>query len=185
MLLQLSCKTDAAQLYCQLGRPERRMRGRSANFLGIWTHSSAGAGGRCGRRSAMSRKVFLKIYRGRDLAHLECDTAVVAYHLRADLDQLLLRTRQRPLLDRFWRNERSQEITKIVSWRVELEPTRSLQTFGMKASLSRSAAVITSSCAAPAMKCRGGRNLKIKPLPIATSLWQQTDPKSATTDGEQ
>src|SRR5215831_9864895 len=34
-----------------------------------------------------------------DLRHLEDDIASVAHHLRADLDQLLLQARQRPVLD--------------------------------------------------------------------------------------
>ena len=33
-----------------------------------------------------------------DLGHLDCDIATVGHHLRADLDQLLLEARQRPIL---------------------------------------------------------------------------------------
>src|SRR5215510_10360597 len=35
-----------------------------------------------------------------DLGHLEDNIAAVAHYLRADLDQLVLQTRQRPVLDR-------------------------------------------------------------------------------------
>jgi hypothetical protein len=46
----------------------------------------------------------------------------VAHHLRADLDQLLLQARQRPILDRFRRCEGVQEIAEIVGERMKLEP---------------------------------------------------------------
>jgi hypothetical protein len=38
-----------------------------------------------------------------DLGHLEGDTAAMADDLGADLDQLLLQARQRPVFDRLWR----------------------------------------------------------------------------------
>jgi len=38
-----------------------------------------------------------------DLGHLEDNIAAVPHHLRADLDQLLLQARQRPILDRLRR----------------------------------------------------------------------------------
>jgi hypothetical protein len=56
------------------------------------------------------------------LGHLEGDIASVAHHLRADLDQLLLQARQRPVLDRLRRCERAQEIAKIVGECMKLEP---------------------------------------------------------------
>ena len=40
-----------------------------------------------------------------DLGHLEGDIASVVHHLRADLDQLLLQARQRPVFDRFGRRQ--------------------------------------------------------------------------------
>ena len=45
-----------------------------------------------------------------DLGHLEDNIAAVAHHLRADLDQLVLQGRQRPVLDRLRRRQRAQEI---------------------------------------------------------------------------
>ena len=38
----------------------------------------------------------------------------MADNLRADLDQLLCQTRQRPILDRHRRRQRAQEITEII-----------------------------------------------------------------------
>ena len=57
-----------------------------------------------------------------NLGHLEDEIATVADDLRADLDQLLLQARQRPVLDRFGRRQRAQEIAEIVSQRMKLEP---------------------------------------------------------------
>src|SRR5664279_6634716 len=57
-----------------------------------------------------------------DLGHLEDDIASVTHHLRADLDQLLLQARQRPVLDRLRCCERPQEIAEIVGERMKLEP---------------------------------------------------------------
>jgi len=45
----------------------------------------------------------------------------VAYELRADLDQLFLQARQRPVFDRFRRRQRAQEVAEIVSQRMKLE----------------------------------------------------------------
>ena len=42
-------------------------------------------------------------------------------HLRADLDQLLLQARERPVFDRLWRRQSSQEVAEIVGERVKLE----------------------------------------------------------------
>ena len=57
-----------------------------------------------------------------DLGHLEGDIAAVADDLRADLDQLLLQARQRPVLDRLGRRQRAQEVAEIVGERMKLEP---------------------------------------------------------------
>src|SRR6476620_1921669 len=59
-----------------------------------------------------------------DLRHLEDNIASVAHHLRADLDQLVLQTRQRPVLDRLRRRQRAQEIAEVVGERMKLEPHR-------------------------------------------------------------
>ena len=48
-------------------------------------------------------------------------SAVWKATLRADLDQLLLRARQRPVLDRLGRRQRAQEIAEIVGERMKLE----------------------------------------------------------------
>jgi len=40
-----------------------------------------------------------------DLCHLECDIAAMAHDLRANLDQLFLQARQRPVFDRLWRRQ--------------------------------------------------------------------------------
>ena len=55
-----------------------------------------------------------------DLGHLECDIAPVANDLRADLDELLLQARQRPILDRLRRRQRAQKIAEIVGQRMKL-----------------------------------------------------------------
>src|SRR5258705_12355515 len=59
-----------------------------------------------------------------DLGHLEDDIAAVADDLRADLDQLFLQTRQRPVHDRLRRRQRAQEIAEVVGERMKLEPYR-------------------------------------------------------------
>ena len=41
--------------------------------------------------------------------------------LRADLDELFLQTRQRPILDRLWRRQSAQEIAEILGQRMKLE----------------------------------------------------------------
>src|SRR6516165_2008812 len=48
-----------------------------------------------------------------DLGHLEDNIAAVAHHLRADLDQLVLQTRQRPVLDRLRRHPPSPNPSEI------------------------------------------------------------------------
>jgi hypothetical protein len=63
-----------------------------------------------------------EVSRDGDFRHLEGDVAAVAHHLRADLDQLLLQARQRPILDRFRRCQGAQEIAKIIGERMKLEP---------------------------------------------------------------
>jgi hypothetical protein len=57
----------------------------------------------------------------RDLSHLERDIAAVADNLRADLDQLFLEARQRPIFDRLGRRQRSQEVAEIVGEGMKLK----------------------------------------------------------------
>ncbi len=45
----------------------------------------------------------------------------MADDLRANLDQLLLQGRKRPVFDRLWRRQRTQEIAEIVGERMKLE----------------------------------------------------------------
>ena len=52
-----------------------------------------------------------------DLGHLEDDIASVAHDFRADLDQLLLQPRERPVLDRLWCCKRAEKVAKIVGER--------------------------------------------------------------------
>ena len=59
--------------------------------------------------------------RNGDFGHLEGDIAAMAHDLRADLDQLFLRARQRPVLDRLRGRQRAQEIAEIIGERVKLE----------------------------------------------------------------
>jgi len=59
-----------------------------------------------------------------DLGDLEGDTAAMADDLGADLDQLLLQARQRPVLDRLRRRQRAQEIDEIVGERMKLQTHR-------------------------------------------------------------
>ena len=48
----------------------------------------------------------------------------MVHHLRADLDQLVLQVRQRPVLDRLRRRQLAQEIAEVVGERMKLEPLR-------------------------------------------------------------
>ena len=59
---------------------------------------------------------------GGDLGHLEGDIAPVADDLRANLDQLFLEARQRPILDRLGRCQCAQEVAEILGERMKLEP---------------------------------------------------------------
>jgi hypothetical protein len=59
-----------------------------------------------------------------DLGHLEGDIASMADDLRADLNQLFLQARQRPVLDRLRRRQRPQEVAEIVGQGMKLEPHR-------------------------------------------------------------
>ena len=61
---------------------------------------------------------------------LEDNIAAVAHHLRADLDQLVLQTRQRPVLDRLRRRQRAQEIAEVVGERMNGAAPRWRRTFG-------------------------------------------------------
>ena len=47
----------------------------------------------------------------------QVDIAPMADDLRADLDELLLQTRQRPILDRLRRRQSAQEIAEIIGQR--------------------------------------------------------------------
>ena len=82
-------------------------------------HAGAGSGG--GRSSAISRRMSANRLWNGDLGHLEGDIAAVADDLRADLDQLLLQARQRPIFDRLRRRQRAQEVAEIVGERVKLK----------------------------------------------------------------
>jgi hypothetical protein len=62
-----------------------------------------------------------QISRNGDLGHLERDIAPMADDLRANLDQLLLQGRKRPVFDRLWRRQRTQEIAEIIGERMKLE----------------------------------------------------------------
>jgi hypothetical protein len=59
-----------------------------------------------------------------DLGHLEGDITAVAHDLRANLDQLFLQARQRPILDRLRRRQSAQEVAEIVGQRMKLETNR-------------------------------------------------------------
>src|SRR5262249_32633090 len=48
----------------------------------------------------------------------------MADDLGADLDQLLLQARQRPVFDRLWRRQRAQKVAEIVSERMKLQAHR-------------------------------------------------------------
>jgi len=48
----------------------------------------------------------------------------VAHDLRANLDQLLLEARQRPIFDRLRRRQRAQEVAEIIGEGMKLEPHR-------------------------------------------------------------
>jgi len=50
----------------------------------------------------------------RFLGHLEGDVTTVVDNLRADLDQLLLQARQRPVLDRLGCRQRAEKVAKVV-----------------------------------------------------------------------
>ena len=59
-----------------------------------------------------------------DFGHLIRDIAAMAHDLGTDLDQLSFKTRQRPILDRPWRRQRAQKVTKIVGQRTKLKTNR-------------------------------------------------------------
>jgi 2-phospho-L-lactate transferase/gluconeogenesis factor (CofD/UPF0052 family) len=80
----------------------------------------AGSGG--DRSSAVRRRISAKRSFGMATSAIWNDVAAVAHHLRADLDQLLLQARQRPILDRFRRCQSAQETAEIVGERMKLEP---------------------------------------------------------------
>jgi hypothetical protein len=72
------------------------------------------------RSAAKSLGTFAVRWRPRPI----WNTAAVAHYLRADLDQLVLQTRQRPVLDRLRRRQRAQEIAEVVGEGMKLEPHR-------------------------------------------------------------
>src|SRR5215510_39118 len=73
----------------------------------------------------MSRKISWNICRAMATSAIwKITLAAVAHYLRADLDQLVLQTRQRPVLDRLRRRQRAQEIAEIVGEGMKLEPHR-------------------------------------------------------------
>src|SRR5262245_15949420 len=73
----------------------------------------------------MSRRISWNICRAMATSAIwKINIAAVAHHLRADLDQLVLQTRQRPVLDRLRRRQRAQEIAEVVGERMKLEPHR-------------------------------------------------------------
>jgi hypothetical protein len=59
-----------------------------------------------------------------DLRHLKGDVAAVAHYLRANLDELHLQARQRPVVYRLRRRKRAQEIAEVVGERRKLESHR-------------------------------------------------------------
>jgi hypothetical protein len=61
-----------------------------------------------------------KLWQG-DLRHLERDVAGVSDDPRADLDQLFLEGRQRPVLDRHRRRQRAQEVAEVRGEGVKLK----------------------------------------------------------------
>jgi len=66
-----------------------------------------------------------QISRDGDLSHLECDVAAMADDdLRADFDELLFQGRHRPVLDRLWRRQGSQEVAEIIGERMKLKANR-------------------------------------------------------------
>jgi hypothetical protein len=72
-----------------------------------------------GLSSAIIRRMSAK--RFGDLGHLECDMAAVAHDFRADLDQLFLEARQRPILHGLGRGKGAQEVAEIVGERMKLK----------------------------------------------------------------
>ena len=79
---------------------------------------------RCNGRRPQFRdhpqNVCKEIFGNGDFGHLKRDIAAMADDLRADLDQLFLQARQRPLLDRLRRRQRAQKIAEIVGQRMKL-----------------------------------------------------------------
>ena len=59
-----------------------------------------------------------------DFCELECDVAAMSHDLRADLDELLPKRRQRPVLNLLRQRQRAQEVAEIVGERVELQANR-------------------------------------------------------------
>jgi len=71
---------------------------------------------RQGRRAQLRdqpQDIGEQVLRNGHLRHLEDDVAGVAHDLRADLDQLLLERRQRPVLHGFQRRQSPQEVAEV------------------------------------------------------------------------
>src|SRR5580704_7364424 len=103
--------------------------------LDAWTHLSRGLASNArqsntsrgrwiGRRTQFRdqpQDVSEQMLGDGDLGHLKRDVTTVAHDLRADLDQLFLQARQRPILDRLRRRQRAQEVAEIVGQAMKLE----------------------------------------------------------------
>src|SRR3954447_22786261 len=77
--------------------------------------------GQCPQPRDQQQDVREHLPRYRDFGKLECDVAVMADDLRADLDQLLLEAGQRPRLCCLWHRQCAHEITQIVGQGMKLK----------------------------------------------------------------
>ncbi len=57
-----------------------------------------------------------------DLCELKGDITALSHDLRADLDELLPKRRQRPVFDLLRQRQGAQEVAEIIGERMELEP---------------------------------------------------------------
>lgn len=67
------------------------------------------------------QNVYQQLPRNGDLRHLERDVTGVAHDPCADLDQLFLECRQRPILDRLRLRQRAQEVAEVVGEGMKLK----------------------------------------------------------------